>query len=493
MRGAVFRVKSASRLLKCTDNDEGAHMESGTEQESVVEQAYEDARSKSNIRIAVAAGGVGTMLEQFDFAIYGLAAALVFPKVFFPDADPLAGSLMSFAGFAVGFFARPLGGVLFSHFGEKFGRRWVLVTTLIIMGLATFAIGLVPGYETIGIVAPILLFAMRLLQGLGAGAEQSGSSTLLTETVRPGTRGRLSSTVMAGAAAGTVLGTLVFAMLQWFMTEQDFLAWGWRIVFIFSIVITIGAWFVRRHLVESPVFVELQESTEDLKKEAAPLKLAVKFGWKRILQTAVMNWGPNTNSYTVQTFFVTFVTTGVLLSGTDELFPRSAITDIQLFGAVIGMISAFAWGFLSDRFGRKPIYLLIAGVGAVLPFAYFNLLETGVVWLVALAVGLGYIFAAYGNVGVQTSYFPELFGTRYRYAGVTLAREASSLVGGGIAPLVCSWLLLQFGTWIPLAIYMAFTMLCSFLATIWVPETVDRDLSLSNDAKPGEARTALQE
>src|SRR5699024_859323 len=339
------------------------------------------------------------------------------------EADPLAGSLMSFAGFAVGFFARPLGGVIFSHYGEKFGRRWTLVVTLIVMGLATFAIGLVPSYSTIGIAAPILLFSLRLFQGLGAGAEQSGSATLLTETVRPGTRGRLSSTVMSGAAGGTVLGTLVFAMLQWFMTEEAFVAWGWRAVFIFSIIITIGAWIVRRHLAESPVFVELQESTEELKKDAAPLSLAVKFGWKRILQVAVMNWGPNTNSYTVQTFFVTFVTTGVLLSGTDELFPRSTITDIQLLGAVVGMFSAFAWGFLSDRYGRKPISLLIAGVGALLPFVYFNLLETGVVWLVALAVILGYIFAAYGNVGVQTSYFPELFGTKYRYAGVTLARE----------------------------------------------------------------------
>ncbi|WP_198587384.1 MFS transporter [Brevibacterium epidermidis] len=465
-------------------------MTSETQLGSTVEQAYEQARSKSNIRIAVAAGGVGTMLEQFDFAIYGLAAALVFPQVFFPEADPLAGSLMSFAGFAVGFFARPLGGVIFSHYGEKFGRRWTLVTTLIIMGSATFAIGLVPTYGAIGIAAPILLFSLRLFQGLGAGAEQSGSATLLAETVRPGTRGRLSSTVMAGAAAGTVLGTLVFAMLQWFMTEEAFISWGWRVVFIFSIVITIGAWIVRRHLAESPVFVELQESTEDLKKDAAPLSLAVKFGWKRILQVAVMNWGPNTNSYTVQTFFVTFVTTGVLLSGTDELFPRSTITDIQLVGAVIGMISAFAWGFLSDRFGRKPIYLLIAGIGAIMPFVYFNLLETGIVWLVALAVALGYIFAAYGNVGVQTSYFPELFGTRYRYAGVTLAREISSLVGGGVAPLICSWLLLQFGSWIPLAIYMAFTMLCTFLTSLWVPETVDRDLSLRNDAVSGEAHTA---
>jgi MFS family permease len=456
-----------------------------------VQQAYADARSKKNIRIAVIAGGFGTMLEQFDFAIFGLAAALVFPGVFFPEADPLAGSLMSFAGFAVGFFARPLGGVIFSHYGEKLGRRWTLVVTLMIMGVATFLIGLVPSYKSIGVAAPILLFAMRLVQGLGAGAEQSGSATLLTETVRPGTRGRLSSTVMSGAAAGTVLGTLVFSVLQWVMDEEAFVSWGWRIVFWFSAVITLCAWIVRRKLAESPVFVQLQNSTEDLHAEKAPLVQAVKFGWKRIAQVAIMNWGPNTHSYTVQTFFVTFVTAHVFLSGTSDAFPRSTITDIQLIGAVVGMFAAFFWGFMSDKFGRKPIYILIAAAGVILPFVYFNLLETGVAWIVTVAVVLGYIFAAHGNVGLQTSYFPELFGSRYRYAGVTLAREVSALVGGGIAPFICAWLLLQFGSWIPLAIYLAVTMLCTVLASVWVPETVDRDLALPHDAVKGEAGTAL--
>jgi len=455
-----------------------------------IDQVYAHARSDKNIRRAALAGGVGTMLEQFDFAIYGLAAALVFPSVFFPEADPLAGSLMSFLGFGVGFLARPLGGLVFAHFGEKFGRKWVLVTTLAIMGAATFLIGVIPSYAAIGIFAPILLFVLRLVQGLGAGAEQSGSATLLTETARPGSRGRLSSTVMMGAAAGTVVGTFAFAALQWFMPEEMFLAWGWRIIFWFSLLITFAAWLIRRHLTESPVFTELKESTKDIEEEAAPLVQAVKHGWKRIALVAIMNWGPNTNSYTVQTFFVTFVTTQVIAHGTDDFFPRSTITDIQLIGAIFGIISAFAWGYISDKVGRKPIYLLIAAIGVIMPFVYFNLLNTGVVWMVALAVVLGYIFAAYGNVGVQMSYFPELFGTRYRYAGVTVAREISSVIGGGFAPMICSWLLLQFGNWIPLAIYLAFTMVCTVVASWLVPGTVDRDLSIKTDAVDGEARTA---
>lgn len=410
-----------------------------------VAEAYSEARSNRNIRTAAIAGGVGTMLEQFDFAAYGLAAALVFPHVFFPDSDPLAGALASFAGFAVGFFARPIGGIIFAHYGEKLGRRWVLVMTLALMGTATFLIGVLPSYAQVGVLAPILLFVLRVLQGLGAGAEQSGSATLLTETGRPGHRGRLSSSVMVGAAAGTVVGTFVFALVQWIMPEEAFLAWGWRIVFWFSIIVTVGAWLIRRHLAESPVFSELKQSAGEEHREQAPVAQSLKYGWKRILQVAIMNWGPNTNSYAVQTFFVTFVTTTVVVAGTKDFFPRSAITDIQLIGAVVGMVSAFCWGALSDHLGRKPVYLLIVALGVVLPFAYFGLLSTGSTLLVGLAVVLGYIFAAYGNVGVQMSYFPELFGTRYRYAGVTVAREASSLIGGGIAPMVCSWLLLQFG------------------------------------------------
>lgn len=174
--------------------------------------------------------------------------------------------------------------------------------TLALMGVATFLIGCIPSYESIGIAAPILLFLLRLLQGLGAGAEQSGSATLLAETARIGQRGRLSSSVMVGAAAGTVCGTFMFSVIQWLIPEQDFINWGWRIVFLFSVIVTIAAWLIRRHLAESPVFEQLKRSTSENHKTEAPLVQSVKYGWKRIVQVAIMNWGPNTNSYTVQTF-----------------------------------------------------------------------------------------------------------------------------------------------------------------------------------------------
>lgn len=455
------------------------------------EKVWAEARSDKNIRTAALAGGVGTMLEQFDFAIYGLAAALVFPQVFFPETDPLAGALLSLGGFAIGFFARPFGGVIFAHFGETKGRRWVLVATLALMGTATFLIGCVPSYSSIGVAAPILLFTLRLLQGLGAGAEQSGSATLLTETARLGKRGKLSSSVMVGAAAGTVCGTLIFAVIQWIIPQSAFVTWGWRIVFWFSLLVTVGAWLIRRHLAESPVFTELKSSTAENKEKSAPLVVAVRKGWKRILLVACLNWGPNTQSYTVQTFFVTYVTAHVVINQNGDFFPKSTITDIQLIGAMVGMLSAFTWGLLSDRFGRKPLYAFIAGVGIFMPVVYFNLLDTGSTILVAVAVILGYIFAAYGSVGIQMSYFPELFGTRYRYAGVTVAREISSLIGGGIAPMICAGLLLKYNTWIPLAIYIGFTMLCTFIASLIAPETVDRDMTISTDAVKGEAHSGF--
>lgn len=459
-----------------------------------VAEAFARARSPQNLRRAAVAGGVGTALEQFDFAAYGLAAALVFPAVFFPGDDPLAGALKSFAAYAVGFCARPLGGFIFAHFGEKHGRRWVLFGTLALMGAATFLIGVIPSHAQIGVAAPIMLFILRILQGAGAGAEQAGSATLLTETAKKGRRGRLSSSVMIGAAGGTVLGTAVFAIIQALTNDAQFESWGWRIVFWLSILVTVGAFLIRRHLAESPIFAELKQSAGEAEREKAPLAQALRYGWKPILRCFFMNWGPNTNSYTVQTFFVTFVTTSVVIGtkpgGGDLFFPKGTITDIQLVGAIIAMGSAFCWGFLSDKIGRKPVTVALAGAGIVLPFVYFSLLNTGVTVLVGLAVILGFIFAAYGTVGAQMSYFPELFGSRCRYAGVTIAREVSAVVGGGVAPFICAALLEHYHTWVPLAIYTGFTMLCALAASLMAPETLDRDLTISTDAVPGEAHTA---
>ena len=457
-----------------------------------VSAAFVEARSPKNLRRAALAGGVGTALEQFDFASYGLAAALAFPGVFFPGSDPLAGALKAFLSYAVGFFARPIGGFIFSHFGEKMGRKWVLFGTLALMGSATFLMGCLPSYNTLGRGAVILLTILRILQGCGAGAEQAGSGTMLTETAKIGGRGRLSASVMVGAAGGTVLGTLVFAIVQACMTHAQFISWGWRIVFWVSILVTLGGFWIRRHLAESPVFAELKASAAETEREKAPLVQAVRFGWPTMLRVFFINWGQNINSYIVQTFFVTFVTTTVVVGhsgGKDVFFASKTMTDIELVGAVIGMATAFLWGWLSDKTGRKPLTGWLTGLEVVLPFLYFPLLKTGNTALVCVAVFIGFAFSAYGVMSVQFCWLPELFGSRYRYAGMTVARELSAAIGGGLAPFICAALVEATKSWIPAAVYAAITMGVSLIAVCLSPETIDRDLTIPTDAVKGEART----
>ena len=436
----------------------------------------------ANVRRAAVAGLVGTMLENYDFVIYGMASALVFGKLFFPDASPGTALIASFSAYAIGFLARPLGGVFFSHFGEKYGRKWVLVTTLFLMGAATFAIGCLPSYASIGIAAPLLLVLCRFLQGFGAGAEQSGGATLLTETAPLGRRGRLSSFVMVGAALGSVLGALAWVLVQQ-LPEEAMLSWGWRAIFWSSIVVTTAAAIIRSKMAESPIFEELKK-TVDVEHQA-PLKIVAKHGRKNVLKVLFMNWGVSTQSYTYQVFIIGYLVTVV---GVDTHF----VPPVQLAASICAALAAFATGSLSDRYGRRKVTLVLCGILVVTPFLVFPGLNTGSQVLITIIIILGYMFAAQGVTGVHMSYFPELFGSRYRYAGVTLGREFSSIIGGGIAPLLAASLLAWFSnSWIPIAIYMSLTMLVSFLVTRSVPETVNRDLTLTTDAQWGEARPGI--
>lgn len=433
----------------------------------------------ANVRRAAIAGLVGTMLENYDFVIYGTASALVFGTLFFPEVSPVAGLIAAFSAYAIGFAARPLGGLFFAHFGERYGRKWVLVTTLFLMGGATFAIGCLPDFHTVGLLAPVLLVVCRFLQGFGAGAEQSGGATLLAETAPPGRRGRLSAFVMVGAALGAVLGALAWVLVQQ-LPEDVLMSWGWRAVFWSSIAVTAAAAIIRTKMAESPIFEELKKSIDV--KNQAPLKEVAKNGKRGVLRIVLMNWGVSTQSYTYQVFMIGYLATVV---GVDTSF----IPPVQLAASVCAAGAAFATGALSDRFGRKRMTLVLCGILVVTPFLVFPGLGTGSQVLIAAIIILGYMVAAQGVTGVHMSYFPELFGSRYRYAGVTLGREFSSVIGGGVAPLLAASLLAWFAdSWVPIAVYMSLTMLVSFIATALAPETVDRDLSISSDAVAGEAR-----
>ena len=424
------------------------------------------------VRRAAWAGLIGTTLEQYDFVIYGTASALIFNKLFFPNISPAAGILASFSAYAVGFAARPLGGLFFSHYGDRLGRKWVLVATLLLMGGATLAIGLLPTYNQVGLLAPALLVACRFLQGFGAGAEQSGGATLLTETAQRGKRGRLASLVMTGAAMGTALGALAWVGAQ-MLPEEQLMSWGWRLVFISSIVVTVAAFIIRRKLNESPVFEELKEQH---KAPRTPVREIFANGKRPLFIVMFMTVGISAQSYTYQVFMASYLKNDVAI---DAAF----VPKVLLIGAICGGCAAYGFGRLSDRLGRKPVYLAIVTVMVIMPVPTFIALNTGShVWITIVMI-IGFVFACQGAVGVTMSYFPEIFGSRYRYAGVTLGREFASVFGGGVAPLICAALVTAFnGSWAPVAGYMIIMAVSVLIAATMAPETKDRDLTLEANA-----------
>lgn len=429
----------------------------------------------SGIRRAAFAGFIGTTLEQYDFVIYGTASALVFNTLFFPNFSPAAGIMASFGVYGVGFAARPLGGLFFSRLGDRLGRKRVLVSTLLLMGFSTMAIGLLPTYDQVGILAPLLLVLCRFLQGFGAGAEQSGGATLLTETARRGSRGKLASLVISGALLGTAIGAAAWALVQLMPTEQLH-SWGWRLVFWSSLIVTVTALIIRRKLIESPVFTELKQQNAQPRQ---PISEVFSHGRRPLLLVVAMTVGAGCQSYTFQVFIASYLISSV---GVDETF----VPKLLLVGALCGAVAAYVCGALSDRFGRKPVYSAIIGAMVVLPAPTFIALDTGAPVPIVIAIIVGFVLAVSGSSGVQMSYYPELFGSRYRYTGVTLGREFAAILGGGIAPMICAVLIGAFaGSWVPVAIYMSAMALISFIAARLAPETRDRDLAIPEDAAIG--------
>ena len=396
----------------------------------------------SILKVAVASF-IGTAIEWYDFFLYGTAAALVFNRLFFPSFDPLTGTMAAFGTFAVGFIARPLGGVVFGHYGDRIGRKAMLSATLMLMGLATFAVGLLPTYETIGPWAPALLVILRLIQGFGLGGEWGGAVLMAVEHAPANRRGFYGSWPQMGAPAGLLVATAVFSYFSQ-LPEAEFLSWGWRVPFLLSALLIGMGVFIRLRVAESPVFEQRQQEAQP---PGLPVMEALRTYPKQILLAMGARFAENGFFYIITTF--------VLSYGTERLgLPRSTLLNGVLVATAVHLVAIPAFGAASDTFGRRPVYLAGAVGCALMAFPFFWLIDTKATGLIWLAIVLG-IIAHAAMYGPQASFFSELFGTRVRYSGASLGYQLASVFAGGLSPVIATALLAQSGgqAW-PVSLYM---------------------------------------
>lgn len=415
-------------------------------------------------RRVVGAAVVGTIVEWYDFTLYGQAAALVFSQLFFPSFSPLAGTAAAFATYAVGFLARPLGGLVFSHFGDRIGRRPMLVLTLCLMGVATTLIGFLPTYAAVGVWAPVLLVVLRLLQGAGAGAEYAGAVVMVAEHSGARRRGLAAAVPAAGTFVGILLATGTATLVSR-LPESALLSWGWRVPFWCSVVVVAVGIYLRRRVLESPEFESVKDSGDE---HRLPLARLLRTQPRRVLLAMGTNFALNGYSYVLQVFFLTYITTQLGMAksvGLTGLFIASAvaIVTIPLFGA------------LSDRVGRRTVYLAGAVFATVFSLAFFPLLDTEIPWVIWLALTIGVAVGAASMFGAQGSFYAELFDTRSRYSGIAFVREVTGALIGGPTPFLATALLaVASGSPWPIAGYMVFTTVVSAVCAALLPETHPR-------------------
>lgn len=422
------------------------------------------------------ASGIGSCLEWYDFFIYGTAAAIVFNVIFFPELEPATGTLVAFASFGTGFFARPIGGLFFGHFGDRIGRKNVLIATLVLVGGATFLIGFIPTYSSIGVAAPILLVLLRLIQGFGAGAEYSGAVIYAVEHAPPGRRGWFGSWSPMGVSLGILMASGVFALVS-SLPEEQFLSWGWRIPFWISIVLVGVGLYLRLRLSESPVFEQVRQRRDVLR---SPIGHALRTQPRSFVVVIGARFAENGLGYLFPTWSISYLSVQLGYPRTTALIAVTIATCAQFVMVPI-------WSILSDRIGRRPVYAGAAVFCALFAFPYFMLLNTKstpvVIFAMAAAVGIGVA----GMFGPQAAYFAELFGPRVRYSGFAFARELGSILAGGPAPFIASLLLVwSGGTPWAVAGYMVVLAAISAVAVLWGPETHRTDIL----AEPGKPRVA---
>jgi metabolite-proton symporter len=408
--------------------------------------------ARSQRRRAVFASTVGTTIEWYDFFLYGTAAALVFPHVFFPGQSPYAGVIASFGTQFVGFAARPIGAAIFGHYGDRIGRKAALITTLLLMGIGTALIGVLPGYAAIGIAAPLLLTLLRLVQGIAVGGEWGGSVLLAMEWGSRKQRGFMASWPQLGVPLGLLLSTAMVQVMSG-QTGEEFLTWGWRVPFLVSLLLVAVGLYVRLKVLESPEFAAVKESKAVAHRPVADV---IRQQWRDILTSAFVRMAEQAPFY----LFITFV----LTYGTKELkLERTELLTDTLIAAAIGLVSVPLFGYLSDVIGRKLMYGIGVVATGLFAFPYFGLLNTRTSGLVLLAIVLSLIFHDM-MYGPQAALIAETFGTNLRYSGAGLGYQLASVIAGGPAPLIAAAILQNTGSSFWISVYFVGCAVVSLVA-----------------------------
>lgn len=430
-------------------------------------------QSRASMVRTTVAGALGTTLEYYDYVIYGLATALIFNQLFYSNLPPEMGFVAGFATYAVGFIVRPIGGLLLGAVGDRIGRKFIMVLTIVLMGAATFAIGLLPTYDQVGAVAPLLLLLCRMVQGFATGAELASASSLMVESAPKKHRGFIGSFVSFGTNSGSLLATGVWLLIS-MMPEDQLMSWGWRLPFLGSILVTLLGLWVRKRVKESHVF----ESVAERQRKRSMRELYANFfksGWRSFLVCFGLRIGEGGTSALYQVFLVGYVAT---LPGQGKTTGATAL----LVASLVGVIAIPVIGALTDRFGRRRVFLVLAGVQVLFAFPGLMLISTGETWAIFAAFILASGICVQGMYATESAYMVEMFGLRHRLTGVTASKELGGLAGAGAAPLIISVLLAATGHWWVIAAYVALLAAIGFFAALISPEVAGRDLTLDEDA-----------
>jgi len=436
------------------------------------------ASSDASIRKVAIASFIGTTIEWYDFFLYITASALIFGRLFFPKYDALTGALASYGTSAVGFLARPIGGIVCGHFGDRIGRKSMLIFTLSLMGVATALIGLLPTYNQIGIWAPALLITLRIAQGFAVGGEWGGAVLMAVEHSPKGKRGFYGSWPQVGVPVGLLLSTGVFALISK-LPEDILFSWGWRVAFLFSVLLVGVGLYVRLAMTEPPAFAEIKRTRSESK---APILDTLRQHPKNVVLAMGARVAENGAFYLYTGFILTFATQPQIG------FSRAAVLYAIALAAAVEIVAIPTYGWLSDKLGRRPVYLFGAIFTGLFAFPFFWLVETSKVSLMTLAILVALVAGHSAMYGPQASFFSELFGTRVRYSGASLGYQLASAVAGGLSPLIATALLQRMGVSWPIALFVvgmaAVTTVSVFLAT----ETAHVEINAESDVGQFEAK-----